>query len=271
MMRSNSLILRPKRSAVGKAISESSFAGVTSSFSGGRKIVKCTSSTLASARNRLRQLRSPGCGSPETSSTFSRIAHAFDRDAPLCCRAASVRRRRRDFEFDDILAAMLDAHGNVDDVARNRAVGCGSAFAVATHGDRDARHVAARIDDARADDLILADDAKARRLDEFDAAVALALMPGDKRMQRRLEAERLRLRRNVVDDAVGQKDRAADALRRRRPSDFARARRTAWCRHCRQRHWSTRDDARLDVAEFGERGFERLARFVGLRRSPPKF
>ena len=66
------MILRPNRSAVGKAISDSSEAGTPSCFSGGRKMVKCTNSTLASARRRLRQPRSPGCGSPETRSTLSR-------------------------------------------------------------------------------------------------------------------------------------------------------------------------------------------------------
>ena len=46
------------------------------------------------------------------------------------------------------------------------------------------------VEHARGDDLILADDAVARRLDEFDPALPLALMAGDQRMQRRVEAER---------------------------------------------------------------------------------
>src|SRR5229473_485146 len=71
MMSWNSLILCWNSSRVGKAISESSLIGVPSCFSGGRRMVKCTRSTLASDFSRLRQVRSPACGSPETSSTRS--------------------------------------------------------------------------------------------------------------------------------------------------------------------------------------------------------
>src|SRR5216684_1287586 len=71
MMRWNSLIFCWNSSRVGKAISESSLIGVPSCFSGGRRMVKCTRSTLASDFSRLRQVRSPACGSPETSSTRS--------------------------------------------------------------------------------------------------------------------------------------------------------------------------------------------------------
>ena len=45
--------------------------GVPSCFSGGRRMVKCTRSTLASDLRRLRQVRSPACGSPDTSRTRS--------------------------------------------------------------------------------------------------------------------------------------------------------------------------------------------------------
>ena len=71
MIRWNSLIFCWNSSRVGKAISESSLIGVPSCFSGGRRMVKCTRSTLASDLSRLRQVRSPACGSPETSSTRS--------------------------------------------------------------------------------------------------------------------------------------------------------------------------------------------------------
>jgi hypothetical protein len=74
-MRSNSLIFCWNSSRVGKAISDSSLIGVPSCFSGGRRIVKWTRSTLASDFRRLRQVRSPAWGSPETRSTrsFSRM------------------------------------------------------------------------------------------------------------------------------------------------------------------------------------------------------
>ncbi len=50
-------------------------------------------------------------------------------------------------------------------------------------GDRLA--IPARIDDAGADRLLLADDAEARRLDELDATIALAFMASDQGMNRR--------------------------------------------------------------------------------------
>ena len=67
----NSLIFCWNSSRVGNAISDSSLIGVPSCFSGGRRMVKWTRSTLASDLSRLRQVRSPACGSPETSSTRS--------------------------------------------------------------------------------------------------------------------------------------------------------------------------------------------------------
>ena len=45
--------------------------------------------------------------------------------------------------------------------------------------------------------------------------VALALVAGDQRMQRRVEAERAGRGGDVVGDAVGDEDRAADPLGRR--------------------------------------------------------
>ena len=78
MIRSKSLIFSENSSRVGKAISDSWLIGVPSCFSGGRRMVKCTRSTAASDFSRLRQVRSPACGSPETSSTrrFSRTPSA---------------------------------------------------------------------------------------------------------------------------------------------------------------------------------------------------
>src|ERR1700722_7011740 len=69
MMSWNSPIFCWNSSRVGNAISDSSLIGVPSCFSGGRRMVKCTRSTEASDLSRLRQVRSPAWGSPETSST----------------------------------------------------------------------------------------------------------------------------------------------------------------------------------------------------------
>ena len=73
----------------------------------------------------------------------------------------------------------------------------------------------AGVEDAGDDRLVLADDAEARRLDELDAAIALALVAGDRA---HAAARRSRARRrsgNVVGEPVGDDDRAADALGRR--------------------------------------------------------
>ena len=71
MMSWNSWIFCWNSSRVGNAISDSSWIGVPSCFSGGRRMVKWTRSTAASDLSRLRQARSPACGSPDTSSTRS--------------------------------------------------------------------------------------------------------------------------------------------------------------------------------------------------------
>ena len=107
---------------------------------------------------------------------------------------------------------------------------------------------------------------KARRLDELDAAVALALMSGHERLNGRLEAERFGLGGNIVNDAVGQKNSPADALRRNVFQNFGeRAEELgAVIARCVV---GDRDRARLDVAEFCERRVERLARLFRLRVS----
>ena len=80
----------------------------------------------------------------------------------------------------------------IDSVSPTAAGKRGDRLAVAP--DRDDRRLAGvvGVEDAGDDRLVLADDAEARRFDEFDAAVALALMAGDQHVQRGVEAERLR-------------------------------------------------------------------------------
>ena len=122
---------------------------------------------------------------------------------------------------------------------------------------------AAAVDDSDAKNLVLADDPKTRRLDKFDAAVALALMAGDQRVQRRLEAQGLGLGGNVVDETVGDEDRRADPvggyvfqrLRQRRKQQRAVG------------AGPDRNETRLDVGRFREGVFERLARRVDLRHA----
>ena len=105
-----------------------------------------------------------------------------------------------------------------------------------------------------------------RRLDELDAAVALALVPRDEDMQRRVEAERRGRRGNIVHVAVGDQDRPADPLRRRVRERRRAARQTAACRRfpIRSRGVSTTLTSTLPSA--ASRVFERGSRLVCLAR-----
>ena len=109
------------------------------------------------------------------------------------------------------------------------------------------------------DGLRLADDAEARRRDQHDAAVALVRPAGDQRMHRRREAERGGLGRHVVHAAVGDEDRAGDAVGR----------------HVGERRAERREQARavglavglagLDDAHFEARDARRAARVSAAR------
>src|SRR3981081_3912975 len=134
MMRLNSLIFCWNNSRVGNAISDSSLIGVPSCFSGGRKIVKCTRSTEASDLSRLRQVRSPACGSPETSSTRSlsptpslgptrRVLMAVDCDDRAVVYGCQFVLERRGLDLDDVLPGIRDLHLNAHGFARDHVAG----------------------------------------------------------------------------------------------------------------------------------------------------
>ena len=107
----------------------------------------------------------------------------------------------RDRDVDALRRA--DRHGaRLDDVA------------VAAHGDRRAALARALIVDLIGDGLRLPDNAEARRGDQSHAAVALVLVAGDQRMNRRGEAERACVGRHVVHAPVGDHDGAGDAIGR---------------------------------------------------------
>ena len=74
-------------------------------------MVKWTRSTLASDFSRLRHMRSPGCGSPDTSSTLSLSRTPSIVTTALLLRVGQFVRHRRDFELDDVGAAVVDAPG----------------------------------------------------------------------------------------------------------------------------------------------------------------
>ena len=73
--------------------------------------------------------------------------------------------------------------------------------------------------------------------------VALALVAGDEHMQRRVKAERGGGGGNVVDDAVGDEDRAADALGRRVAERRAQRGEQLACPCCRDRRAASRRNA----------------------------
>src|SRR6266576_164513 len=111
-----SLILCWNSSRVGNAISDSSLIGVPSCFSGGRRIVKCTRSTLASDFKRLRQVRSPEC----------------DHRA-VVDRGQLVLERGR-LDLDDVRPGVLDIDVDADGLTtQHRALV--DRFAVAAHRD----------------------------------------------------------------------------------------------------------------------------------------
>ena len=158
-------------------------------------------------------MRSPACGSPETSRTLSLSRTPSIVSTALLLIAVSSSGQRLDFKLDDIRAAMLDPDRHAQPLA-----GLGDqrrdGIAVAPHLEDHRLGLVRGVEHPQFDRLILADNAKARRLKKLDAAVALAFMAGDQRMQRRLEAERIHIRRNIVDKAVRDHEHAADALGR---------------------------------------------------------
>ena len=104
-------------SRVGNAISDSSLIGVPSCFSGGRRMVKCTRSTEASDFSRLRQVRSPACGSPETSSTRSLSRTPSIETTARLLTGGELVLERRGFDLDDVRPGVRDRDLRVDGAA----------------------------------------------------------------------------------------------------------------------------------------------------------
>ena len=196
------------------------------------------------------------------------VAHAFDCHDRLVVGEREFARSRRDLQLHDIGAAMLDAHRDIDDVA-GHGTERRQQLAVPMHGNRGARAVSARVDNARANCLILPDDAKARRLNKLDAAITLLLAPRDERMQRRPEPERLGFGGDIVNDAVRNEYGGADAFRRnvlqrfgQRAKQFGAVIAAGVIRRA--------DETCFHVGKPCERGLERLASVFGLRRPGPE-
>ena len=186
MIRSNSLILSRNSSRTGKAISASSFSGVRSSFSGGRRMVKCTRSTDGSAFSRPPPGALAGMRLAGDQQHAQPVAHAVDLDHRAIVDRGDLagERRRRQFhhggtgagdrQFDPLLGAdrhVLDARRLA--IAAHRQVGRSDGV----------RH--AEILDGNAQRDRLADDAVTRRLDDAQAAVGLLALRRDQHIERR--------------------------------------------------------------------------------------
>ena len=134
---------------------------------------------------------------PETSNTLQLVAHALDVDDGAIAVGGELVFDRRDFQLDHVRPGMVDRRLDIDPLA-DPGVDLGDRLAVAPHRQLHRFAAVGAVEDAGDDDLILADDAVARRLDQFDAPLTLALMAGDERVQRGVEAERGRRLGNVV-------------------------------------------------------------------------
>src|SRR5687767_8055825 len=85
---------------------------------------------------------------------------------------------------------------------------------VRANGDANRPWRIAGLLDPKANDLLLADDAEARRLLDDDAPVDLLAAAGDEAMQRGVDAKPGHVARHVMDLSVSDEDGAGEALRR---------------------------------------------------------
>ena len=161
--------------------------------------------------SKLRQVRSPAFGSPETSSTRS-----LSRTPSIVTTARLLTVVSSSFSGAASISTMF---------APPCGIGISACCGVPTATVRVSMTSPSRrtvtwavclvgtlILDAVGDGLRLADDAEARRGDERDAAVALVLAAGDERVNGRGEAERAGVGGYVVDAPIGDHDGAGDAI-----------------------------------------------------------
>ena len=112
---------------------------------------------------------------PETEQHPQLVAHALDVDDRAIAVGGELAFDWRDFELDHVRPRMVDRRLDVDPLS-DLGVDRRDRLAVAAHRELDRLAVVGAVEDAGFDDLILADDAVARRLDQFDAPLPLALV-----------------------------------------------------------------------------------------------
>ena len=115
---------------------------------------------------------------PETKQHPELVAHAFDVDNGAIAVGGEFVFHRRDFELDHVRARMVDRRLHIDPLP-DLGVDRRDRLAVAAHRELDRLAMVGAVEDAGFDDLILADDAVARRLDQLDTPLPLALVAGD--------------------------------------------------------------------------------------------
>ena len=238
MTRSNWSSFSTNNSRVGKAISDSSSIGVTSCLSGGRRMVKCTRSTDGSAFSRLRHTRSPACGSPETSSTRNRSRTPRHRHDGAVVLQRQFGRAGLRLQLDDVLAAMRDRHMDRRVLADRHGLRC-------PHRVPSMRTATSAVPPARRRNRRPAGRCRAfwPTMAKRAALTMVSLRSRSSLRARRsahaaARAWRACLRRRVMHFAVGDQDRAGDALRRHIGERGIERRRRAACRCPRRSSWS---------------------------------
>ena len=242
-----------------------------SCFSGGRRMVKWTRSTDGSDFRRLRQARSPACGSPDTSSTRSRSRTPLTTKAARLLSSVSSLRAGLDLDLDHVGPTVIDWRRSTGRAAADRhGEGLGRA-AVLAHGDAgpgraDPGSASSGKSSIRSLTATSLPTTPKLGACASQPPVALVWLAGDQRMERRAEGE-ARAGRHVVHLAVGQQDHAGQPFRRH--LDKGRARRTGASRRRRRRAAAAGATAsRTSRSRAARALLQRRARPGAWRRSP---
>jgi hypothetical protein len=142
------------------------------------------------------------------------VAHALDIDHSPIAVGDDLAFDRGNLQFDHIWARMVDRRLHIYPLP-DLGVDCPDCATITPHRKFDRLAMIGAVEDARLDDLIFAHNAVARRLNQLDSALPLALVAGDQRVQRRIKTKRGRRFRNVVRVAIRNEDRPSNPLRRR--------------------------------------------------------
>ena len=203
-----------------------------------------------------------GMGFARHQQHFEFVAHAVHRHHGAVVDGGQLARQRRHFDFDDIGPAMGDADGNADVLAQRHVDFC-DFHAVAPHPQRYRLAPVCRVEHARDDGLVLADDAETRGLHQLDAAIALARVAGDEDVERSLDAQSRDRGGDVVDDAVRHHHHRADALGRHIGEAGIESGEEAGA-VALDAGFACRDEAGVDAGDGGQRLLQPVAGGFGL-------